>query len=369
MKFSCLQENLKKGINIIEKITGSYQGAAMLPILNNILLDAQKGQIKLSSTNLEIGINMWISGKIEKPGSITIPVKLFSNFINNLPNKIIDIEGQNNVIKIKCGNFKANIKGLNSKDFPIIPQIKEDVFEEISNEELKNGLSQTINCVAISETRPEISGVLMNFTKPDIKIVATDSFRLAEKIIKPRKKTKEKSIILPLKTSQEIIRILGEAQQKNVKIIIGTSQILFDLDDIQLVSRLIEGQYPDYKQIIPQSFNTEIIINKQELQNSVKIASLFTGKINDVKITVLPKKSCVEISALESELGENKSQINAEIKGEQVESLFNYRYFLDGLNNIQTEKVFLGFNGATNPVLLRAPNNFSYFYIIMPIKM
>lgn len=365
MKFTCLQENLKKGINIVEKIIG--QGLITLPVLNNILLDAQKGQIKISSTNLEIGINIWISGKIEKPGSVTIPVKLFSNFINNLPNKIINIENQNNIIKIKCENFKANIKGLNSKDFPIIPQIKEDVFEEILSEDLKNGLSQVINCVAISESRPEISGVFINFTKLDIKLVATDSFRLAEKIIKPRGKTKEKQIILPLKTSQEIIRILGETQQKNVKIKLGASQILFDLDEIQLISRLIEGQYPDYKQIIPQSFNTEIIINKQELQNSVKIASLFTGKVNDVKIAASPKK--IEVSALESEVGENRSQLNAEIKGEQVESLFNYRYFLDGLNNIQSEKVFLGFNGPANPVLLRAPNNFNYFYIIMPIKM
>lgn len=365
MKFSCIQENLKKGINIVEKIIG--QGVTTLPILNNILLDAQKGQIKLASTNLEIGVNTWIVGKIEKPGNITIPVKLFSNFINNLPNKIINIEGQNNIIKIKCENFKANIKGLNSNDFPIIPQIKEDVFEEIQNEDLKNGLSQIINCVAISESRPEISGVFVNFIKSDIKIVATDSFRLAEKIIKPRKKIKEKQIILPSKTAQEIIRILGETQQKNVKVKIGTSQILFDLDEIQLISRLIEGQYPDYKQIIPQSFNTEIIINKQELQNSVKIASLFTGKVNDIKVTVNPKK--IEISALESDVGENKSQLNAETKGEPVESLFNYRYFLDGLNNIQSEKIFLGFNGPTNPVLLRAPNNFNYFYIVMPIKM
>ena len=369
MHIICLQENLKQALNITEKIIGRN---LTLPILNNILLNIENNKLKISSTNLEIGINYWVSGKIEEKGSITVPAKLFSDFISNLPNEKVELKVKDNQLKIKCNNFKANLKGLSADDFPIIPKIKDKPLIKIKASILKNAFSQVVEMTSISESRPEISGVYVMFDKNIIKLAATDSFRLAEKNIEVNSNSlKSQSIIIPQRTIQEIVRIIGEKDESDqeVEIILSGSQILFDLGYTQVISRLIEGQYPDYQQIIPNNLETEIIINKKELINNIKIASLFSGKVNDIKILVNPKKSLIEISSQDIDIGENKSQIEAEIKGKEVEIAFNYRYLLDGLNNIFSDKVIIGLNDNIKPVIIRPVGDLNYIYIVMPIKV
>ncbi len=369
MHIICLQENLKQALNITEKIIGRN---LTLPILNNILLSIENNKLKISSTNLEIGINHWVSGKIQKKGNITVPAKLFSDFISNLPNEKVELKVKNNQLNIKCKNFKANLKGLSADDFPIIPKIKDKPLIKIKGSILKNAFSQVVEMTSISESRPEISGVYVKFDKNTIKLAATDSFRLAEKNIEINSnKLKTQSIIIPQRTIQEIIRILSEKDESNqeVEIVLSSSQILFDLGYTQVISRLIDGQYPDYQQIIPDSLETQIVINKKELLNNIRIASLFSGKINDIKVLVKPKKSLIEISSQDVDIGENKSQIKAEIKGKEVEVAFNYRYLLDGLNNIFSDKVIIGLNDSVKPVMIRPVGDLNYIYIVMPIKV
>jgi len=368
MNIICLKENLKKALNIVEKIIGRN---LTLPILNNILLITENNKLKISATNLEIGINCWISGKIKEKGSITIPAKLINDFVNNLPNEKIELKVKNKQLELKCNKFKSTLKGLSADDFPIIPEIKSQPILIIKNNLLKNSFSQVVNMASISESRPEISGIYMNFFKKTIKLAATDSFRLAEKNIDINsKELKEESIIIPHRTVLEVIRILNEKedQEEDVKISLSDNQILFDLNDTQIISRLIDGQYPDYQQIIPANSETEVIINRSELINNIKVASLFTGKVDDIKMFINPKKSLVEILSKDADIGENRSKIEAEIKGKEVEVIFNYRYILDGLNNIYSDKVIIGLNDNIKPVLIRPVGDLSYSYIVMPIK-
>ena len=371
MKLICLQENLKKGINNVSNITGKN---LTLPILNNILLSADKKQLKLSTTDLEMAITSQIQCKIEKEGTVTVPAKLLVNFINNLPNNKIDINVKNNAISLKCENYNSNIKGLDSKDFPIIPKIKSEPIIEIDSFEFKDALEQVINFVSISDIRPEISGVLFDFSnEKKIKFVATDSFRLGEKILNIKnskiKKEEIKSIIIPYKTVQELIRIIANSENTSLKISIENNQVLFNLEETQMISRLIEGNYPNYQQLIAKQFDTTVAVNREELIKAVKIGGFFSSRINDVRLKINSKKSQIEVFSQDVELGENLSEIKGEAKGKDVEIIFNHKYLLDGLNDISTEKVVIGFNGETSPGIIRPESKDDFTYIIMPIKL
>lgn len=369
MEIVCLQENLKKGINTIQNIIGKN---LTLPILNNILLVVEKKRLKLVSTDLEMAITHWTSGKVKKEGEITLPAKLLSDLVNNLPNKKIEIKTKDSSLQIKCENFKSIIKGMDSKEFPIIPKIKNGSVMKIKTSELKQALSQVVNFASLSDIRPEISGIFMDFNSKGIKFVATDSFRLGEKILllKGNKHEIKKAVIIPLRTAQELIRILSEQDKEEmVEILIEQNQILFKTPDSQLISRLIEGTYPNYEQLISKQFETSLILNKEEFTNLVKVSSLFSSRINDIKLRVIPKKSLVEISAQNVEVGENLSEIKGEIKGKETEIVFSHKYLLDGLNNILGDKVMFGLNGEANPGILKPAGDPSYIYVIMPIKL
>ena len=374
MQVICLQEKLKQALNTTERIIGRN---LTLPILNNLLLSTDNNKLKISSTNLEIGINCWIIGKVKEKGSITVPARLISSLVDNLPNKKVELKTKAQQLELKCEKFKATLKGLIAEDFPIIPKINDKPIIKINGNNLKNSFSQVVEMVSFSESRPEISGIYIKFDKNLIKLAATDSFRLAEKNIeiKDNQQLKAQSIIVPQRTIQELIRILGEKdlpageQEQEVEIILSSNQVLFNLEGTQIISRLIEGQYPDYQQIIPGNFQTQVIINRQELINNIKIASLFSGKINDIKITVNPKKSLIEISAKDVDIGENKSKIETKIEGKEMEIVFNYQYLLDGLNNIFSDKVVLGLNTSANPIVIRPVGDTSYTYLVMPIKI
>ena len=375
MHIICLQKKLKQALNITEKIIGRN---LTLPILNNLLLSIKGSRLKVSSTNLEIGINSWVVGKVQDEGNITIPARLLTDFVNNLPNEKVELKVKDKQLDIKCKNFKASLKGLSADDFPIIPKIKDKPLLKIKGSILKNGLSQVVEMTSLSESRPEISGIFMKFSSSNnksnndlIKLAATDSFRLAEKnleINSDSKILKTQSIIIPQRTVQEINRILGE-EETEVEIILSNNQILFDLGYAQIISRLIDGQYPDYQQIIPNNFLTEVIVNRSELINNIKVASLFSGKINDIKVLINPQKSFLEIIAKDADIGENKSKVDADIQGKEVEVIFNYKYLLDGLNNIFSDKVVLGLNDESKPVVVRPVGDISYTYVIMPIKV
>ncbi|OGZ33790.1 MAG: DNA polymerase III subunit beta, partial [Candidatus Portnoybacteria bacterium RBG_13_41_18] len=265
------------------------------------------------------------------------------------------------------------IRGLSAEDFPLIPKIEEKPIAVFKKSEiLKTGLTQVVCCAAISEARPEFSGVLFQLDKDMVRFVATDSFRLAEKtIFQSNNLSQSTSLVIPQRTIQELIKILGEKAPGEVRFILGDSQVLFELDDVQLISRVIDAQYPDYQQIIPKSFQTQITVSREELVNNIRIASIFSSKINDIKFSV--KQGKLEILSQDPDLGEHRSQISGQVSGQPLEIIFNFRYLIEGLTNISTKQVLLGLNeeaGNTrsNPAVVKPVGEDGYIYVVMPIK-
>lgn len=372
MKTLILKESIKQGLNITERITGKN---LTLPILNNVLLSTEKNFLHLSTTDLEMGINWWTLVKNEKQGKISIPAKLLSSFINLLPDEKITLEEKNKTLFIKGEKQKTQIKGRDPEEFPIIPKIESEKFIKIDGSKFCKGISQVIEIISSSQIRPEISGIYLLFQNDSIKIVGTDSFRLAEKTLQLKNKVeKDYSLIIPQKTIRELINVLGDEKEK-LKIFFSPSQIMFELPmpevshpQIQIISRLIEGEYPDYKEIIPKTFETEIILSRKEFLNQIKAASLFSGKVNEVKFKVDPKKGNMEIFTQDADLGENISYLSGKTQGEPIEVCFNHKFISDGLANIESSEVIFGLNKDGGPAALKPVGDESYIYVVMPVK-
>jgi DNA polymerase-3 subunit beta len=377
MKFSILKENLNTALFIAGHITGRNIN---LPILNNIMIEARDGNIKLISTNLEIGIIHNIRGKIEKEGSFTVDSKVITDYVGLLPNnRKIDIENRDNNLLIECENFKTKINGQSADEYPPIPVIDKNNYYSIKIEEFKRALTQVIFAVSNSETRIELSGVFFSFSSEKLTLAATDSYRLAEKKInlKSNLKNSQQNIIVPAKTLQELVRILSGLKENSdvnnnddeVKFYISDNQILFTIKSTELISRLIEGQYPDYKQIIPSSSKTSALVNRADLIRAVKVSSLFSKvSINDVNLDFPKGKNLAVVSSTSDQTGESIVSLETETNGEDNGVVVNYRYLLDGLNNIEGENIRIEIVDNNTPCLLRSEKDKDYFYIIMPIK-
>lgn len=373
MKLSILKENFLTGLNIVSRATSK---SITLPILNNILLSTEKNFLKLSATDLELGIKYWALSKVEKEGSITIPAKFLINLISFVSDQKINLEVKNNILYVEGKNYKNQIKGLKSEEFPIIPEIKNDKFLEINGQELSEGLSQIIDTASPSQTRPEISGIYFSLSKNLIEMVATDSFRLAEKKLDSPKFSFDQgfSLIVLQKTIRELINIFGEKPEK-LKIYFSPNQVMFESKmteiphpQVQITSRLIEGEYPNYKEIIPKDFKTQLVLQKQDFLNQIKTASLFSGKVNEINLKIDPEQEVIEISAQNPDLGQSKSQIKGKIKGEKIDVSFNYRFLIGGLSNIKSKEVIFELNGEEGPGVLKSVGDESFIYVVMPIK-
>jgi len=372
MKLSILKENLLKGLNIVSKATSK---SITLPILNNVLLSTEKNFLKISATDLELGIQYWVLSKTEKEGSITIPAKFLTSLINLIPDEKINLETKGDTLFIKGKNYKNEVKGLSSEDFPVIPEVKDGQVLEVDSFKLTSGFSQIVNTASTSQTRPEISGVYIFLDKNIIEMAATDSFRLAEKRVSMKSSLdKNISLIILQKTIREFISIFGE-EQGILKLYFSPNQIMFESfskevshPKIRITSRLIDGEYPNYKEVIPSGFKTKIILNKKEFLNKIKAASLFSNKINEIVLDVDPEKNVVDISSQNQDLGESKSQMKIKGEGEKVKTSFNYRFIIDGLSNIEGEKVALELNGEEGPGVLKPLEKEDFLYVVMPIK-
>ncbi len=367
-----MQNKLKEGLGIVGR-TSLKSGS--LPILKNILIKSEDNFLNLSSTDLEIGIKWWSLVKITKKGGVTVPFHSFSNFINLLPDKKINLSSKDDNIFIKCEDYETQINGINQKEFPIFPEIKEKGRVVVKSNDLCEGLSQIIDVPSLSKVKPEISGILISFEKKEIKLVATDSYRLAERKTFLKKENKKPfSFIVPQKTAREVINIFKELD-RDIEIVFGDNQILFkvDMDEfkhpyIELTSKIIEGNYPDYESIIPDNFKTQIILGKEEFLNKIKAASVFTGKINEVKMGIDPEKGEVKIESSNSDLGNYKSTIKGRAEGEKVDISFNYRFLLDGLSNMKSSEVIFETNGSSDPGVIKPVGKSDFLYVVMPIK-
>lgn len=371
MKLKILKQNLKQGLDKIKKVASK---SSSLPVLDSVLLTTKKNHLELAATDLELGIKYEVLAKIKDQGKVAIPAKAFSNLINSLPEEEIELKQKKQDLKIKCGNYESQLKGLDPKEFPIIPEL-EDKFAELKSSVLMEALSQIEDIASPSKVRPEISGVYLCFNRKEIKAVATDSFRLGEKSVSLSDTTLNSSqcLILPSKTARELMNIFQD-QQRDLKIFISENQIMFKTEspektepEFQITSKLVEGDYPDYEKIIPDDHKTRLKLPREKFLNQIKAASLFGGKVNEIKCKAIPDKG-LQISSEDPNLGKNQSVVSAEVEGEELEASFNWRFVRDGLSNINTDQVILEMNGEEGAATLKPQDDDSYLYVVMPIK-
>lgn len=362
MKISVSLERFKKGLGAVEKIITSK---STLPVLNNVLIKVEDNQVVLSATDLEMGINYYLGGKVELAGSITVPGKILTNFINNLNEEKINLEVKDNILITKTDKSEATLNGISADEFPTIPKVDGKEILEINGQILKTALSQVSFSASFDESRPILTGVYFIVSDNELKMVATDSYRLAEKVLKTP--TKENvSFVVPNKTIQELQRVINGSEE--IKIILSQNQVLFILPDMEITSRIIEGEYPDYKQIIPKNLKTQAVLSTHDLANNIKTASFFTRESsNNVKMSF--KQGLVDIEALSSQLGNFKSQLPAKVTGDDNEINFNFKYLLDALNGVGSEEVALELVGKLNPGVIKpGGDKADITYIIMPLR-
>ncbi|HVN26540.1 MAG TPA: DNA polymerase III subunit beta [Candidatus Paceibacterota bacterium] len=367
MKFIAIRSNIKEALSVIERATGENQN---LPILKNILIETNDKGISFSATNLEIAINHAVVGKVIENGKTTAPLNLLSGVIGSIQSDRLNFEKKGNNIEITTDNYSATINGMPADDFPITPKIKTGGgYLEIKGIFLKEAIQQVTVASQFSDLRPELNSIFFDFSIENLKMASTDGFRLAEKTLSSSLFTAKNmdpfKVLVPLKTGLEASRILKD--EELVRITMDENQILFKTEKTELVSRLIDGSFPDYSAIIPHEFSTEIAVEKEELANAVKLSGIFGQKNSEIKIKVHQNKKAIEMSSADQALGENVYTLPAKIKGEMIETHFNWRYLADPLKAIKTDSIFLGLREDANPALIRSTSDTSYFYVLKPI--
>jgi DNA polymerase-3 subunit beta len=383
VKVSCLQENLAWGLAIVGRAVASR---STLPVLGNVMLTTDGGRLKLSATNLEIGVNCWVGAKVEEEGATTVPARLLIDFVNSLPPEQIDmaLTVRTQELNLRCSRFEANIKGIDAQEFPIIPTADDgDSFIRLERESLRRMIDQVAFAAATDESRPILTGVLVKFEADRLVMAAADGFRLSvrsEPI--PELTTEAISVIIPARALTELARITApsgpttEEGEQFVEVMVTPerNQILFHMKDIDLVSQLIEGNFPDYNQIIPKEHATRTILDVAPFLKAVKVSFLFAREAaNIVRLQIEPggelSPGQLVMTATSAELGNNVSDMDAVVEGEPVEIAFNARYLIDVLSIIDTAKVTLETTNASSPGLLQPVGDQSFTHVIMPMHL
>lgn len=370
MKIIVLRNNLKNGVDSLGGV--GIKSLTTLLVLKNFLIETENNKIKLSATNLELAITYILSGKIIEDGAVTVPINIFSSILNNLLSERVDLESDEENITLKTDNYEAKIHGIKKEEFPIIPEIADKrLYLEISPDILRESLIFVSGATQVSDSRPEFGGILFEFQPTILKIAATDGVRLAEKTLTDQQfKSQIENrfkIIIPFKTTIEIIRIL-KSEDGLVKIFFDPNQVLIKNDKVEITSRLVNAEFPEYQQIIPHGTETEVIINRADLVSALKLAGSFSDRLLEIKLTIGDKSKNIEVFSSAQGLGENRYLLPAKIKGKPMEIIFNWRYLLDGVKNFSSEEIILGFRSGDKPTVIKAPQDISAFYILMPVK-
>lgn len=365
MKIEINKNNLLKALSKADKITGKN---VSLAVLQCVLIKTLENQIEISSTNLEIGIKIHVLAKVERKGQIAVPSSLLVSYISNLTqeeNLVLDYSEQ--TLKIIGNKSETQINTLSIDDFPSIPIVESDKICKMKTNDLIEGLKAVWYSASVSSIKPELSSVYLYSDSGELTFVATDSFRLAEK--KPGAETEDfESILIPQRNVTELIRVFEDVESE-VVIHFGQNQVSFEVEkEIYLVSRVVEGIFPDYKQIVPKESKTELCILKQDFINSLKISNLFSDNFNQVKFHIDAENNIFEINSKNTEKGESRTIVPATIKGDSLDINFNQKYITDCFNSIKAESFQLNFNGPGRPMVIKGVGEGGFMYLVMPLN-
>ena len=375
MKFSCLQENLAKGLAIVGRAVATR---STLPVLSNVLMATDEGRLKLSATNLEIGINCWIGARIEEDGATTVPARLLTEFVNSLPPERIDAQlvTRTQTLNLRCVNYEANIKGIDAQEFPLVLALSEDTGIHLGPTTLREIINQVSCAAAVDESRPVLTGVLAEISGTRLTMAAADGFRLSVRSTElPEPAPASASVIIPARALQELARVSAEEENPiRMTIAPNRSQVFFRMTDIDLVSQLVEGNFPDYKQIVPKVYSARTVVDVSEFLQAVKIASFFArDAANLVRLRVAPGEKGLggklTVMATSAELGDNVSEIQAAVEGEPIEIAFNAKYLIDVLSVISTPQMVLETSIPSSPGVIKPVDEQNFVHVIMPMHI
>ncbi len=371
MKFTCLKEHFHQGLNIVTPVA---RKAVHLPILSNILLKAEPGGITLTSTNLELAISITLRAKIEDEGAFTLPAKLLLDIVASLQGEKVDCVLSGEKLSITSDHFKGAVKGMNADEYPLIPKVAAPISVALPREAVEYMCSNVLFAAAKNDPRQELQGIYMKLDmQGQLIVAATDSYRLAElKIALPATPAKEFSVVVPRATLEEVGRVVNSLRPedaKEVAVTVEENQILFTCAGVSVISRLTEGKYPEYQQIIPQAFPTNVQVSRAALTRTVKSISLFSSTgLHEVALSLDPAEGVIEVKAQSDAVGEGTSKVTAEISGQPLTAVFNYQYLLDGLAVLKGDAITLGAIDGNAPAIFRVAGKDDYLYLVMPIK-
>ena len=373
MRLTCLQENLNRGLGVVGRAVATR---TTLPITNNVLLAADQSRLKLAATNLEMAITCWIGAKVEEEGAITVPARLLIEFINSLPNDKVDISlpPQTKTLELKCARFEARISGVDAKDFPPIPKIEEGIATKVEVEALHQGITQVVFAAATEESRPVLTGVDAEFDGDLLTLAAADGFRLAVYKLPLATPVDQKTrVIIPARTLAELNRLMTD-QEEAVEITVNPnkSQALFRLKNIELVSQLVQGTFPNYAQLIPQSYNTRVVVDVAAFLRAAKTAAIFARDGSGiVRLVITPGEELtpgkMTISARSEEIGDDVGEIDAIVEGEEAKIAFNGKYLIDVLGVLRESQVALETTNPSSPGVIRPVGVDNYIHVVMPM--
>lgn len=362
MKLTVTQENLARALNTVSRIANSRSS---LPILSNVLLKTVNNQLLVEATNLDVAISETIGAKIKIEGSITVPARLMQDYVSSLPASTLSLEVKDNKLLLSTEHHNSTINGTPADDFPVMPVINNGDSLELSGAEFKGALQQVLFAASTDDSRPVLTGAYLHTRAKKLYIVATDSYRLAEK--KLSSLDKEISLLIPASSLQDVLRVMRD-DELPVNIKYDDLQARFSVGSVELVTRLIEGKYPDYRKLLPKESATTAIVSLSDLQEITKVSSLFAREAaGSVTVTMDDEKGEISIRSIASQMGENVAVAKAEISAGGVITL-NSRYILDALSVFGGEKVKLSMNGKLDPCLMTDPDSKDYLHVIMPVK-
>ncbi len=373
MQLSCLQENLSRGLTVVGRAVATR---ATLPITSNVHISTDQGRLKLVATNLEVAITTWIGADVQEDGEITVPARILTEFVNSLPAERIDVTSTNEPLGIglSCGRFSANVNGMPAADFPPVPTVESGVAGVMDPGELARAINHVAFAAATDESRPVLAGIKVEITGEDYTFAAADGFRLA--VYKGKMEgaaPEDLDFIIPARTLQEVSRLLsGQVHPIEFTVTPNKNQAMFRLDNVEIVSQLIQGTFPNYSQLVPSSYGTRAVMGLSELSMATRSAAIFARDGSGIiRLHVNAGEDGGEgklvISSRSEEVGDNESEVDVKVEGEESKIAFNSKYLTDVLEVLESNEVALDTTTPSSPGVLRPVDDDSYVHVVMPM--
>ncbi len=375
MKFSCNQDTFSKYLNIISRVVSNKPG---LPILNNVFFESDKGKLRMKTTDLELSIATWIGADIQNEGKITLPAKQLSEFVNSLPEEKVDVEVEKQNFNISTSNNSASFNTMSPDDFPNIPSIgaKDEPFIQINKADLLLAINRVAFAAATDDIKPVLTGVKVEIEEGKMSFVATDGLRLSRQVINIEKSGKDRDFLVPVRAFVELSYIITETGGEegdlvSIYLIEDKNQVMFRVGDIDLVSRLIDGEFPEYKQIIPTGYKTLCEIDREGFLNSLKIVNIIARSVlgNKMILDIQSKVGKVSLSATQSDLGKNESNFECKVEGDDIKIAFSAKLLSDILSHLDSENIVFECSESVRPGVFKIKGDNSFIHLVMPMMI